>query len=129
MKNVRNLTEQNKKALLELPVGFPVQLRNVTPGDEGDWEDAYVVSVDAEGGYYGEFQVVLSYWNNWESEWCLWPLSERYSRGYRYGSNLAYGSGSTPVSVRWSSENLRAFRALSDDLVLAQTVASLLVSR
>lgn len=121
MKNVRNLTDQNRKALLELPAGFPVQARRVTPGDESDWETCYVVSVDAEGGYYGGLQVVLSYWSNWKSEWCLWKLEQSWS------DKLVYGSGSTPVVVRWSPEALQVFKQLSGDLVLAKTVASLLV--
>ena len=151
MKHVRNLTDQNRKALLELPVGFPVQIRRAPYSGMwipaySAWEDGTIKSVSND---YGHLKIVLNWY--YASEHVCDPAktSAAYLCGYsgkcgtpectelagfydyvldeRHELGKSWLDCSGANSIRWSPEALRAFRTLSDDLVLAQTVASLLV--
>jgi hypothetical protein len=131
MKYVKTLTDKNRQALLELPVGFPVQVRNLGPvnPDEG-WTDATVARVGYVDGY--EFQLELRYWypgfHNGSSVvgagWFEWGLYESWC--HTGTPHLSTGSAADVTSVRWSPAALAAYRELAADPVLAGAVAGLL---
>ena len=130
MKYVKNLTEQNEQALLALPVGFPVQVRNLGPvNPHEEWTDATVTRV---GLVDGEFLLELRYWfpgfhygsSVVGAEWAEWNL---YRSWCHIGKpHLSTGSAADVTSVRWSPAALAAYRELAADPVLAGAVAGLL---
>jgi hypothetical protein len=130
MKNVKNLTPQNRQALLALPVGFPVQVRNLGPVNADErWWDATVARVELVNGeleldlrwFFPGFQ---SDWGTFRDEWHDWRI---YETDCHTGTpHLSTGSAADVTSVRWSPAALAAYRELAADPVLAGAVAGLL---
>ena len=144
MKSVRKITEKSKAELAGLPVGFPIEFRGKdqdgvwTQWREGTVEDIHFVN--------GALEIDIKYWYASSHACTQRCCAECPARsGYYIRSifetratpdfrnreihepRLGWMQGHLLAAVRWSPEGLRAFRALSGDLVLAQTVASLLV--
>jgi hypothetical protein len=146
MKSVRKITEKSKAELAGLPVGFPIEFRGKDQeGDWCEWTQGTVADVHFVDGY---LEIDIKYWyvsGHVCNEYCHaecdngtgWRIRSIFETIYApdfrdrnwHEARLGWTSGHRLAAVRWSPEALRAFRALSDDLVLAQTVASLLVSR
>ncbi len=146
MKSIRKITEKSKAELAGLPVGFPIEFRGKDQdGVWTEWQQGTVADVHFVDG---ALEIDIKYWyvsGHVCNEYCHAECDN--GTGWRIRSifetqatpdfrdrkinepRLGWMQGHLVATVRWSPEALRAFRGLSDDLVLAQTVASLLVSR
>lgn len=144
MKSVRKITEKSKAELAGLPVGFPIEFRG--KDQDGQWREWTKGTVADIHFVNGALEIDIEYWYSSMHVCQEHCHAECYRRsGYRIRSifetcatpdfmdfekhepRLGWMQGHLLAAVRWSPEGLRAFRALSGDLVLAQTVASLLV--